>query len=83
MKLFFIKFVFMIAIGITLTACGVKSMPQVPDGMIYPVEYPLPAPTEVIPSVLKKNVQSVPAVQDPDSFWQYPNTPPIKQLNGQ
>ena len=79
MKFFFIKFVFMIAIGIALTGCGVKSMPKAPDGIIYPADDQLPlAPTEVIPGVLKRNVPSAPAVQDPSSFWQYPNTPPIK-----
>ena len=79
MKFFLIKFVFIIIVGISGTACGVKSMPSSPDGAKYPAQYPPPfAPSKATPKVLKQNNPSAPAVQDPNSFWQYPNTPPTK-----
>jgi hypothetical protein len=79
MKSFLIKLVFIIIAGISGAACGVKSMPSSPDGATYPAQYPLTfAPIKATPMVLKQNNPSAPAVQDPNSFWQYPNTPPTK-----
>jgi hypothetical protein len=79
MKSFFMKFVFAALVGIGITACGVKSSPVAPDGTTYPAQYPPPlAPIEIKPRVLKQHNQATPAVQDPNSFWQYPNTPPTQ-----
>ena len=79
MNFFFIKLVFMIIIVTNVTACGVKSMPNVPAGGTYPAQYPPRfIPIEVIPRVLKQNNPSAPVVQDTNEFWQYPNTPPTK-----
>ena len=79
MKFLFIKLLFMILIGISLTACGVKSVPIVPEGGTYPAQYPPPlAPIEETPRVLKENNPPAFVIQAPNSFWQYPNTRPAK-----
>ena len=79
MKSFFVKLVFVALVGVGVTACGVKSSPVAPDGAIYPAQYPPPlAPIEINPRVLKQQKPSAPSVQDPNSFWQYPNTPPTQ-----
>jgi hypothetical protein len=73
------KFVVMIIVSISVTSCGVKSMPIAPGGAIYPEQYLPPLePIEAVPGVLKNNNLWTPAVQDPNNFWQYPNTPPTK-----
>ncbi len=79
MKFFCVKFIFIIVIFINLTACGVKSMPNASDRVIYPAQFLPPLePIGVIPRVLKQNNTLAPAIKDPNSFWQYPNTPPTK-----
>ena len=79
MKLFYIKLVFMIVAVMSLNACGVKSSVNIPEGGTYPAQYPPPlAPIESMSRVLKQNDPSAPALRDPNSFWQYPNTPSTK-----
>ena len=79
MKFLFIKLLFMILIGINLTACGVKSVPIAPEGGTYPAQYPPPlAPIQIKPWAIKQHNQAAPVVPDPNNFWQYPNTPPTQ-----
>ena len=79
MKSFFAKFVFIALISPCITACGVKSGPVAPDGAKYPAQYPPPlAPIEIKPRPIKQHNQAAPVVQDPNNFWQYPNTPPTQ-----
>jgi hypothetical protein len=79
MKLPYIKLVFMIVAVISLSACGVKSSVNSPEGATYPAQYPPPLPPiEATPRGSKQNNLLVPEVQDPNSFWQYPNSLPTK-----
>jgi uncharacterized lipoprotein len=61
-----------------LAGCGVKSQPKHPDGSDFPRQYPtaLPPLTTVPEKQNGAQKQTGTPVSDPDSFYQYPNTPP-------
>ncbi|NQW01373.1 MAG: hypothetical protein HQ483_16840 [Rhodospirillales bacterium] len=71
------KIVMVVVVGLVVSACGVKSSPQAPDDATYPRQYPTPLPPLVVkPQKAGPAEQTAPVVSDPNSFWQYPNTPP-------
>jgi predicted small lipoprotein YifL len=61
----------------SLAACGVKSSPRHPGGSTFPRQYPtaLP-PSDVVPVNRQRQSDAGILPADPDSFYQYPNTPP-------
>ncbi len=73
------KLVVGLCTGLVLSACGVKSSPQQPEGSAFPAQYPAASPT-VVPTAQPSQPTSkaLPPVTDPKSFWQYPNTPPAQ-----
>ncbi len=68
-----------VALGMALMvgACGVKSSPVAPEGSTFPQQYPTPLPAlEAKPQSGTADGVLAPVITDPNSFWQYPNTPP-------
>ena len=63
----------------SVTACGVKSIPNMPNGGTYPAQYPsIFVPIKLIPSELRENNPPASTLKGPNGFWQYPNTTPTK-----
>lgn len=74
-----VKGIMVFFVVLAVSGCGVKSSPVAPEGATYPAQYPAALPTFQVKDVAPaRSYEPAPAVSDPKSFWQYPNTPPTQ-----